>query len=145
VTDPFGRAAGRDADVVRAAGGVVVGDDGRMAIIHRPRYDDWSLPKGKLFDGEDPLEGALREAEEETGFRCAAGMFLERVSYPDRQGRRKVVDYWLLQPVEGSFVPNDEVDELRWLEHLEAERLLTYERDRGTARKGVEAWTASHT
>jgi len=145
VTETFGGDPGRDAAVVRAAGGVVVGSDGRLGLVHRPRYDDWSLPKGKLFDGEDPLEGALREVEEETGFRWVAGPFLDRVSYPDRHGRPKVVDYWLLQPVTGSFLPNDEVDELRWLEHADAQRLLTYERDRELARKGVEAWRASHT
>jgi 8-oxo-dGTP diphosphatase len=141
VTEPFGRRE----EVVRAAGGVVIDGDGLLAVIHRPRYDDWSLPKGKLFRGEDPLEGAIRETEEETGFRCVPGAFLERVTYPDRSGRTKVVDYWLLEPAEGSFTPGDEVDELRWLEHAEAERTLTYERDRQTARKGVEAWKASRT
>jgi 8-oxo-dGTP diphosphatase len=143
-----GRSAGDlggDQNVVRAAGGVVIDGDGRLALVHRPRYDDWSLPKGKLFDGEDPLEGALREAEEETGFRCAAGPYLDRVSYPDRHGRPKVVDYWLLEPVAGSFIANDEVDELRWMAHADAEGRLTHERDREMARKGVEAWTASHT
>jgi 8-oxo-dGTP pyrophosphatase MutT (NUDIX family) len=133
----------RDADIIRAAGGVVIDGGGRLAVIHRPRYDDWSLPKGKLFAGEEPLEGALREAEEETGFRCVAGEFLERVSYTDRSGRTKVVDYWLMEPDVGSFAPGDEVDELRWLEPAEAERTLTYERDRQTARKGVEAWRGS--
>jgi 8-oxo-dGTP diphosphatase len=141
VTGPIGR----DADVVRAAGGVVIDGEGRLAVIHRPRYDDWSLPKGKLFAGEEPLEGALREAEEETGLRCVAGAFLERVSYTDRSGRTKAVDYWLMEPDAGSFVPGDEVDELRWLEPEEAESTLTYERDRQTARKGVEAWRASRT
>ena len=134
-----------DEDVVRAAGGVLIDGDGRLAVIHRPRYDDWSLPKGKLFRGEDPLDGALRETEEETGFRCAAGPYLDRVSYPDRRGGRKVVDYWLLEPVTGSFIANDEVDELRWMEYADAMGQLTHERDREMARKGVEAWRASHT
>jgi 8-oxo-dGTP diphosphatase len=141
VTEPSGSAE----DVVRAAGGVVIDTGGRLVVIHRPRYDDWSLPKGKLFPGEAPLEGALRETEEETGLRCVPGAFVEQVSYLDRSGRTKVVDYWLMEPVQGSFVPGDEVDEVRWLEQDEAEALLSYERDRGTARKGVEAWKASRT
>jgi 8-oxo-dGTP diphosphatase len=124
---------------------VVIDGDGRLAVVHRPRYDDWSLPKGKLLGGEEPLDGALREVEEETGFGCAAGPFLESVSYMDRSGRTKVVDYWLMEPVEGSFVPGDEVDELRWLEPEDAQATLTYDRDRKTARKGVEAWRASRT
>ena len=66
-------------------------------------------------------------------------------SYFDHSGRPKIVDYWLLEPVEGSFAPGDEVDELRWLEPAEADHALTYGRDRETARKGVEAWTASRT
>ena len=131
--------------VVRAAGGVVVGDDGRVALIHRPRYDDWSLPKGKLVPGEDPQDGAVRETEEETGLTCRPGVFLCRDSYIDQQGRPKMVDYWLMEPVEGSCSPNDEVDELQWLEVDPALDLLTYDRDRETLRKGVEAWRASRT
>jgi 8-oxo-dGTP diphosphatase len=131
--------------VVRAAGGVVVGADGRVAVIHRPRYDDWSLPKGKLEAGEDPEDGAVRETQEETGLTCRPDVFLRRDTYTDHHGRPKVVDYWLMEPVEGSFSPNDEVDELRWLEVDPALDLLTYDRDRETLRKGVEAWRASRT
>jgi len=104
---------------VAAAGGLVVrhGDDGnpRVAVIHRPKYTDWSLPKGKLEEGEGWVEAALREVEEEIGYRCEIGAELPPVSYLDRKARRKLVRYWLMEPIEGSFVPHGEVDELRWL------------------------------
>ena len=131
--------------VVRAAGGVVVGDDGRVAVVHRPRYDDWSLPKGKLDPGERAQDGAARETEEETGLTCLVRDYLGREAYTDHHGRPKVVDYWLMEPVAGAFHPNDEVDELRWLEIQPARDLLTYDRDRETLRKGVEAWKESRT
>jgi 8-oxo-dGTP diphosphatase len=118
----------------RAAGGLVVrrGSDGRsqVAVIHRPKYDDWSLPKGKLREGESWEQAALREVAEETGIRCELGEELSPARYLDRKGRRKLVRYWLMRPVEGSFVPTDEVDELRWLEPDHATRLLDYPHDR---------------
>jgi 8-oxo-dGTP pyrophosphatase MutT (NUDIX family) len=114
---------------VEAAGGVVV-RDGRVALVHRPRYDDWTLPKGKLDPGESFEEAALREVEEETGLRCRLVRELPATEY--RVGaRRKVVRYWLMEPeAEAAFVPNDETDDLRWLARDEALRQLTYERDR---------------
>ena len=118
---------------VRAAGGVVVreGADGpEVALVHRPRYDDWSLPKGKLDSGEGWQEGALREVEEETGMRCELGEELESISYIDRKGRRKLVRYWRMTPVDGEFVPGDEVDEVRWLPPPDAAGLAGYEHDR---------------
>jgi 8-oxo-dGTP diphosphatase len=121
---------------VRAAGGVIVREgDGTLevAAVHRPRYDDWSLPKGKLLTGEEWEAGALREVEEETGMRCELGEELESVSYLDRRGRRKLVRYWLMRPLEGRFEPGDEVDELRWLAPGDAARELTYEHDRKLA------------
>lgn len=102
----------------------------RVAVIHRPRYGDWSLPKGKLDPGEGWREAALREVEEETGHRCEAKEELGSVSYRDRKQRRKLVRYWLMEPVSGEFRPHDEVDELRWVTAGEAERLLTYDHDR---------------
>ena len=84
-------------------------------MIHRPKYGDWSLPKGKLEKGEGWREAALREVEEETGYRCEAGVELPHVSYLDRKSRRKLVRYWLMDPIEGKFEPHDEVDELRWV------------------------------
>ena len=117
-----------DEPEVKAAGGVVR-RDGRIAVVHRPRYDDWSLPKGKLDPGESFEEAALREVREETGFECELGEELSSTSYNDRKGRSKIVRYWLMEPVGGEFAPNDEVDELRWLTPAEAVDLLTYPRD----------------
>src|SRR6187397_3429516 len=97
---------------VKAAGGVVRRSDGAIAVVHRPRYDDWSLPKGKLDPGETWEEAALREVHEEIGFRCKLGRELPSTSYTDQKGRSKVVRYWLMEPEEGEFTPNAEVDEL---------------------------------
>jgi len=122
-----------EAAEVKASGGVVRrrGENGpEVALVHRPRYDDWSLPKGKLDPGEGWEEAALREVREETGLRCALGEELAPVAYTDRKGRAKVVRYWLMDPQGGSFEPNDEVDELRWLPLDEAAALLTYPHDR---------------
>jgi 8-oxo-dGTP diphosphatase len=119
---------------VRAAGGVVVrdrGDGGReVAIVHRPKYDDWSLPKGKLDEGEEWRDAALREVAEETGLRCEAVTELAPSTYLDRKGRRKHVRWWLMRPLEGRFEPNDEVDELRWIPVERAAGLLDYAQDR---------------
>jgi 8-oxo-dGTP diphosphatase len=129
--DRIPSAAMTDPEVL-AAGGVVVRDDGRVAVVHRPRYDDWSLPKGKLDTGEGFEAGALREVEEETGVRGRIVGELDPTSYVDRKGRDKLVR-WYRMEVDGApleFVPNDEVDELRWLTADEARALLTYEHDR---------------
>ena len=122
---------------VRAAGGVLwreVDGEVRVAVVHRPRYDDWSLPKGKLDPGEGWEVAALREVEEEIGLRCRLGRELPPVSYKDRKGRDKVVRYWMMQPKDGEFVPNAEVDELRWLVPDAAAGLLSYEHDRELVR-----------
>jgi 8-oxo-dGTP pyrophosphatase MutT (NUDIX family) len=122
-----------EAAEVRAAGGVVWrrGPDGpEVAVVHRPRYDDWSLPKGKLDPGESWEAAALREVEEEIGLRCRLGPELPPVTYTDNKGRGKVVRYWLMEPEGGTFVPNDEVDDVRWLPPDEAMALLSYPHDR---------------
>lgn len=118
-----------DAADVRAAGGVVL-RDGRIAVVHRPRYDDWSLPKGKLDPGETWEEAALREVQEEIGARCELVRELSPVGYTDHEGRSKAVRYWAMRAVEVAFSPNDEVDELRWLTAEEALEVLSYPRDR---------------
>jgi 8-oxo-dGTP diphosphatase len=114
---------------VLAAGGVVI-RNGKVAVVHRPKYDDWSLPKGKLDPGERFEEAALREVEEETGLRCRLGRELPSSEYRDAKGREKLVRYWEMVPVEGEFTPTKEVDELRWLEPPGAAQLLSYDRDR---------------
>ena len=114
---------------VLAAGGVVVRHV-EVAVVHRPKYDDWSFPKGKLDPGEGFEEAALREVEEETGLRCRLGRELPSTEYRDAKGRPKLVRYWEMTPLDGEFIPTREVDELRWLHPPEAEGLLSYEHDR---------------
>lgn len=121
---------------VEAAGGVVVrrrdDDVPETLVVHRPKHGDWSLPKGKLHAGEGHVEAALREVEEETGYRCLRGRELSQVRYRDGGDRPKRVRYWVMHPVagEGRFEPFDEVDAIRWLPFDEARCQLTYDRDR---------------
>ncbi len=115
--------------LVRAAGGLVV-RDGTVLLVHRPRYDDWTFPKGKANDGETDEECAVREVHEETGLRCTLGEELPFTEYVDSRGRPKRVRWWRMQTVvDDGFAPNDEVDELRWVTHDEAATLLSYDRD----------------
>ena len=114
---------------IQAAGGVVV-RDGQVALVHRPRYDDWTLPKGKLDDGETFEDAALREVWEETGLRCRLEHELPSTTYTVRE-RPKIVRYWLMSvESDPGFEPNDEVDELRWLSPADAAAVLTYDRDK---------------
>jgi len=136
-------------DTIRAAGGVLwrsAGSDRagepavEVALIHRPRYDDWSLPKGKLSPGESDIEGAIREVWEETGYRVRLGRALGEIRYNKRSRwgtRPKVVRYWAMHAEGGSFIPTNEVDELRWVSLGEAHDLLTYDRDREILAKFV--------
>jgi 8-oxo-dGTP diphosphatase len=117
-------------DVVRAAGGVICDADGRVAIVYRPKYDDWTFPKGKLEPGESEEEAALREVHEETGLEVDLGRELGFVEYTDPKGRPKTVHYWVMSLNGGEFTPNREVSELRWLPLEEAPAQLSYDRDR---------------
>ena len=123
-----------DVDVIRAAGGVVCRTSGsrdtEIAVIHRPAYDDWTLPKGKIEPDESPEECALREVREETGLRCELVRPLGCTAYVDRRGRDKVACYWVMEVRGGRFRPGIEVDRLLWLSVEDAVKRLTYERDR---------------
>lgn len=107
-----------------------------VLLVHRPKYDDWTFPKGKADPGETDEECALREVAEETGLRCALGKELASTSYVDGHGRPKTVRYWAMRPLGGEFTPHAEVDEIRWLAPAEAAEALTYERDRDL----LESW-----
>jgi 8-oxo-dGTP pyrophosphatase MutT (NUDIX family) len=108
-----------------------VGTEPHVLLVHRPRYDDWTLPKGKNEPGERDEDAALREVEEETGFRCTLGEPAGETRYEDSKGRQKVVRYWVMEPTrDHTFTPNREVDKLRWCTRGEAGTLLTYSHDR---------------
>ena len=120
--------------VVRASGGIVVrrtdGQGVEVALVHRPLYDDWTFPKGKRVPGEGDRQTAIREVEEETGLTCRIDRAIGVVRYRDRKDRAKSVMYWLMTPVEGTFRPSAEVDEMRWLPIEQAGELLTHGHDR---------------
>jgi 8-oxo-dGTP diphosphatase len=119
---------------VEAAGGIVLrGERGarEVLVVHRPKYDDWSLPKGKLEAGETHETAAVREVAEETGWRCTLDEELPAVRYTDRNGRPKHVRYWSMTPERFErFTPNAEIDEVRWISLPEAATLLSYDADR---------------
>ncbi len=123
-----------DVNLIRAAGGVVcrIGQLGetQVAIVHRPVYDDWTLPKGKVEPDEKAEDCALREVKEETGLRCELVRPLGCTAYIDRRGRDKVACYWVMEVLGGRFRAAIEVDKLAWLPVDEAIERLTYERDR---------------
>ncbi|MDQ3122359.1 MAG: NUDIX hydrolase [Actinomycetota bacterium] len=118
--------------MIRAAGGVVTraAEAGlEVLLVHRPKYGDWSLPKGKARRFERDKACALREVEEETGLRCELGEELATTRYDDVRGRTKRVRYWLMTPIAGTLEFTNEVDDGRWLSVEEARDLLSYERD----------------
>ncbi len=127
--------------LVRAAGCVVwrPGTNGaEFLVAHRPRYDDWSFPKGKLEEGEDWLDGAVREVEEETGLTGEIGEPLDAVDYVDHKGRQKQVRYWIMRADPRPFEVNDEVDEVSWMAPERARERLTYPRDRSLLDQAVD-------
>jgi 8-oxo-dGTP diphosphatase len=117
---------------IRAAGGVVWRvrkSQVEVALVHRPRYDDWSLPKGKLEDGETDLAGAVREVAEELGSRVAVSRRIGDVGYAV-PGGRKMVTYWVMRHLDGEFEPDEEVDAVEWLRPKLARDKLSYDVDR---------------
>jgi 8-oxo-(d)GTP phosphatase len=134
---------------VLAAGAVLWRSNGdsampEVAIIHRPRYDDWSLPKGKVDPGETEPVTAVREVQEETGYSSHLGRRLVAVSYPVEQGIKKV-RYWAATTIGGEFSPNAEVDELKWLPVAEAMKQLAYPHDRKVLRRFTRQPAATQT
>lgn len=129
-------------DPIRAAGGVITRrsatGEPEILVAHRPRYDDWSFPKGKAEPGESDEDCALREVEEETGFKCRLGAELRPASYRDRKGRPKSVRYWTMEPVGGEFRPNNEVDRAEWVDLRGALDLLSYDHDLATVEDLLE-------
>jgi 8-oxo-dGTP pyrophosphatase MutT (NUDIX family)/phosphohistidine phosphatase SixA len=124
---------------VLAAGAVVFRPGKRVLLVHRPRYDDWSFPKGKLDPGEHVAAAAVREVAEETGLHVRLGVRLEGQRYPVADGRTKSVSYWTGRVVGDDDVsryrPNAEIDEVRWVPYDEALGLLSYDHDRDTLRE----------
>lgn len=115
-----------------AAGGIVwdkKGEGRRLAVVHRPKYDDWSLPKGKVDPGEEIAQTALREVQEELGIDADFGDFAGTVHYPLASGRIKVVLYWHMvkRAGESKFQPNREIDAIEWLPAKDAIKKLTHE------------------
>ena len=125
--------------LIKAAGGVAwrPGPDGEpeILLVHRKKYDDWSLPKGKLKPGEGLEAAALREVEEETGLKCMIARSLGIIEYVDRRGREKVVWYWLMHSIGGAFNPTEEVDRMSWLKFAEAAEKLSYDHDQELLRR----------
>ena len=122
----------RDMERIEAGGGVIVDmskGKPRYLLIHRPRYDDWSLPKGKLNQSEKHRDAALREVKEETGLVCDVLAKLSPVNYITPNGNPKRVKYWLMQARSGTFVRNDEVDAVTWVKRSQAMSLLTHVHD----------------
>lgn len=125
----------REASQVQAAGCVLwrrsaTGDGIELALVYRPKWADWSLPKGKLKRGEDPQRAAVREVLEETGMHCALGPALPNSCYLDAAGRPKIVYYWAAETTGGVFRSNREVSQLVWLPPTTALEWLTHERDK---------------
>jgi len=136
-------------DGVQAAGAVLwrrTSSEIEVALVHRPKYDDWTFPKGKLDEGESHEEAALREVEEETACSGAMGVELASTSYSDAKGRSKTVRYWAMKlEREGDFVPNSEIDAVRWVRLDEAERVLSYAHDLDVLASFIDSGVASST
>ncbi|MEO3753413.1 NUDIX hydrolase [Streptomyces sp. B6B3] len=133
-------------DEVRAAGCVLwrrTPDGGvEIALVHRPKYDDWSHPKGKLEGDESWDEAAVREVREETGMICVLGAGLSTARYRAK-GRPKVVHYWAAEALDGVFLPSSEVDQLLWLAPAEAHERITHPANRALLTEALTTVTVS--
>jgi 8-oxo-dGTP diphosphatase len=133
----------RDSPVEQAAGGVVwrEGPLGiEVLLVHRPGYDDWTFPKGKLESGECLVECARREVREETGARPLIGRYLGEISYAKREGLRKVVHYWAMRADEVDFVPSSEVDRIRWADEASLADHVSYPTERALSERLTDGW-----
>lgn len=133
----------RDSPVEQAAGGVVwregpVGIE--VLLVHRPGYDDWTFPKGKLESGECLVECAGREVREEAGVCPLVGRYLGHISYAKRQGHRKVVHYWAMEADEVDFVPSSEVDRIRWVHEASLTDHVSYPTERILSERLTDGW-----
>jgi len=132
---------------VRAAGGVIyriVGGEAEYLVARRPRYKDWTLPKGKLNRNEGPQEAALREVREETGLSGRTESEVGRISYELGSGRLKAVRYWLMEAEEGEFTVNPEVDKVRWLTGPLALKKLSYRKDQSVLGRAIDMVADPH-
>ncbi|MFJ5176007.1 NUDIX hydrolase [Streptomyces griseoviridis] len=132
--------------LVRAAGCVLwrrSGHQTELALVYRPKWADWSWPKGKLKRDETPEQAAHREVLEETGHTCRLGAVLPTARYVDHQGRPKEVRYWVAEATGGTFAPNDEVSDLVWLTPGEAHERITHPRDRDLISRALSAISAA--
>ncbi len=133
----------RDIPVEQAAGGVVwrEGPEGvEILLVHRPRYDDWTFPKGKLESGECLIECARREVREEAGVRPIIGRYLGDISYNKQEGHRKEVHYWAMQTDGIEFVPSSEVDRIRWVHEGSLADQVSYPTERSVCERLVGGW-----
>ena len=112
-----------------------------VLVVHRPKYEDWTFPKGKVEDGESVLECAIREVWEEAGATVAVGCYLGRISYHKQDGVLKAVDYWAMRAEDVSFEPSSEVDRIRWVRQPSLRDEVSYSTERTVVARLRNGWT----